>query len=79
MKKFLVIKVEEDADYFHSIIQAESLKDASNTFGDSEEYKVGTIYEIYPLVDYYFNENKRLVVPPNTEFSAIQAFKVNEK
>ncbi|WP_209124465.1 hypothetical protein [Alkalihalobacillus sp. BA299] len=78
MKKFLVIKRTDNADYFHSVIKAESLDNAAEIFEESSEYDHLTTYFIYPLVDYSFNENNRIIVPPNTKMKIIRAFKLGD-
>jgi hypothetical protein len=78
MKKFLVIKRTDTADYFHSIIKGDSLDDAAERFEESNEYDHSTTYFIYPLVDYSFNENKRIVVPPLTKMKIICSFKLED-
>ena len=78
MKKFLVIKSSDNADYFHSIIRGNSLDAAANCFEESCEYDHSTTYFIYPLVAYSFDENNRIVVPPNTKMKLIYSFKLED-
>ena len=78
MKNFLVIKHETFSDFFHSVIKAESLDDASTKFITANDYEATKGYVIYPLVNYSFDENSRVSVPENTPSRfvfGVQAYK----
>lgn len=75
MKKFLVIKHENTSDFFHSVIKADDLDDASTKFKESNDYEAKKSYFIYPLVNYSFDDDNRIVVPENTPSSYIFAVK----
>ncbi|MFP7474243.1 hypothetical protein SFC55_24985 [Niallia taxi] len=66
MKNFLVIKHETFSDFFHSVIKADSLDEASKKFIVSNDYESTKGYFIFPLVNYSFDENNRISVPENT-------------
>jgi hypothetical protein len=78
MKKFLVIKYEAFSDFFHKVVKADSLEDASTKFTNSNDYEANKAYFIYPLVNYSFDENNRVVVPENTPCNFIFAIQVDK-
>ncbi|MCM3443993.1 MULTISPECIES: hypothetical protein [Metabacillus] len=75
IKKFIVVKCTAEKDYLHSIIKANNINEAAEKL--SEEIEKGIVYRLYPLVNFYFDDKGRIVLPEGTKSQMIMSLEIN--